>query len=96
MTKEEIKCRLDEQKDILEKYMVKSISLFGSYVRGEQKEGSDIDFLVEFKKPTFRNYIGLLSELKEIFGENVDLICRDALKERIKPYILKEAEPVSE
>lgn len=53
---------------------------------------SDIDFLIEFKDPTFRNYIGLLSELEKLFHRKVDLVCKDALKQRIKPYILGEAE----
>ncbi|MBL7075727.1 nucleotidyltransferase family protein [candidate division KSB1 bacterium] len=94
MTKEEIKRIIRYHKEILEEYKVKSIALFGSYVRNDQKEDSDIDFLIEFNQPTFRNYIGLLSELKKIFGENTDLVCKDALKERIKPYILKEAEEI--
>ena len=94
MKKEDIKRIIRENKDILEKYKVKSIALFGSYVRNEPEENSDIDFLIEFKEPTFRNYMGLISELKKIFGENTDLVCKDALKERIKPYILEEAEEI--
>jgi len=48
MTKEDIKSVLAANIEILKKYKVKSISLFGSYVRNEQKDDSDIDFLVEF------------------------------------------------
>ena len=94
MTKEDIKKIIIENNYILEKYKVKSIALFGSYVRNEQKEDSDADFLIELEKPTFRNYMGLLSELKRLIGENVDLVCKDALKRRIRPYILKEAEKI--
>lgn len=50
MTKEEIKKTLSENKEILRRHKVKSIALFGSYVRNEQTEGSDIDFLVEFEE----------------------------------------------
>ena len=91
-TKEMIKDILLKNYPILKKYKVKSIALFGSYVRGKQVKKSDIDLLVEFEEPTFRNYMGLLSDLENIFHKKIDLVCRDALKERIKPYILREAE----
>ena len=94
MTKQEIKKIVRDNKEILQKYDVATIALFGSYVRGEQDKGSDADFLIEFKEPTFRNYIGLLSELKRLIGREVDLVSKDALKKRIKPYILKEAERI--
>ena len=92
MTKEEIKKILSKNKEILKKYKVKSIALFGSYVRNEQKKDSDIDFLVEFNESTFRNYIGLQSDLKRLYRRKVDLVCKDALKRQIKSYILKEIE----
>jgi len=50
---------LKENKDILIKYGVKKIGLFGSFVRGEQKDYSDIDFLVEFEKHNFDNFMDL-------------------------------------
>ncbi|MEM3505692.1 MAG: nucleotidyltransferase domain-containing protein, partial [Archaeoglobaceae archaeon] len=47
---EEIKKRLEELKPFLkEKFKVKFIGIFGSYVRGEEKKGSDLDILVEFE-----------------------------------------------
>jgi len=52
MNKEEIKKIINEHKNILKKYKVKSIALFGSFVRNEQKEDSDIDFLIVFDKGT--------------------------------------------
>ena len=91
-TKEMIKEILLKNYPVLKKYKVKSIALFGSYVRDQQIKKSDIDLLVEFEEPTFRNYMALLSELENIFHKKIDLVCRDALKEKIKPYILKEAE----
>ncbi|MCK4905252.1 nucleotidyltransferase family protein [bacterium] len=94
MTKEEIKKIVRNNKDILRKYEVATIALFGSYARGEQNKGSDADFLIEFRQPTFRNYIGLLSELKRLIGRPVDLVSKDALKKRIKSQILKEAEKI--
>lgn len=91
-TKEKIIRVLLAHQDTLTRYKVKSIALFGSYVRERQKKKSDIDFLVEFEEPSFDNYIGLLNDLKLIFKQPVDLVSIKALKERIKPYILAEAE----
>ena len=50
LTKEEILEKFKENKEEIKKYGVKKIGLFGSYVRGNQKEKSDIDILVEFEK----------------------------------------------
>ncbi|MCM8787928.1 MAG: nucleotidyltransferase family protein [Candidatus Omnitrophica bacterium] len=65
---------LKEHRDILKKYKVKKIALFGSYVRGEGKEGSDIDFLVEFKEPNFDNFMNLVFWLENLFGKRVDIL----------------------
>ncbi len=53
---------------------VKRIGLFGILARGEQKESSDIDVLVEFEKPTFRNFMDLSFYLEDLFGIKVDLV----------------------
>ena len=90
LTSKEIMERLKNDSDMLEKFGVKKIGLFGSFVRGEQKKKSDIDFLVEFKIATFDNYMGLHSDLAKKFRQKVDLVSIKALKKRIKPYILKE------
>ena len=89
----EIEKKLKELKPTLrDKYKVKTIGLFGSYIRGEQKRESDLDVLVEFSEP-----IGLLTfiELEDFLSEKleakVDLVMRNALKPRIKDRIIKEA-----
>ena len=89
----EIKGKLKELKPILgEKFKVESIGLFGSYVRGEQKEESDLDVLVEFSEPIgFFDFIGLEGFLSEELGAKVDLVMKKTLKPRIKEKILKEA-----
>ena len=58
LSKEFIKQTLVENRKTLRKYGVKRIGLFGSYVRGMATTGSDIDFLVELERLTFRDYIG--------------------------------------
>jgi len=75
-----------------EKFKVKSIGIFGSYVRGEQTKTSDIDILVEFEAPVgFFKFIELEDYLSEKLGAKVDLVTPDALKPLIKPHIMEEA-----
>ena len=90
--KEEIKKILTENKDLLKSYRVKRIGLFGSYVKGQQREDSDIDVLVEVEGLSLLDFVGLELRLSEIFGKKVDLVSVKALKPYIKPYILKEVE----
>jgi predicted nucleotidyltransferase len=92
LSKQNIKSKILSNKEILEKYEVSSIALFGSYARNTPRKNSDIDLLVEFSRPTYRNYIGLLEELSALFDKKIDLVCKNALKEKIKPYILEDAE----
>jgi uncharacterized protein len=74
LTDKEIMRILKEHKDILREYEVERIGLFGSYVRGEQGENSDIDFLVEFKEPDFDNFMNLASYLEDLFGRKVEIL----------------------
>ena len=66
--------------EIKERYSVRRIGVFGSYVRGEQKATSDIDVLVEFEKPTFDNFMDLAFYLEELFGRRVDLLTPEGVK----------------
>jgi len=79
------------QNDIKSKYKVKSIGLFGSYVRDMQKDTSDIDFLVEFEKDAdLFHFMGLILFLEEKFNRKVDVISKPALKEDLRDIILHE------
>ncbi len=93
MTLEEIKRRINGQKSFLEeKFKVKSISVFGSYLREEQNEESDIDILVEFYEPIdLFKFVELEYFLSDILRKKVDLVMKDTLKPRIKDRILEEA-----
>jgi uncharacterized protein len=71
-------------------FAVKRIGLVGSFARGEQKEASDIDILVEFEKPTFRNFMDLSFYLEDLFGREVDLVTVKGLHSRIRPYVEKD------
>lgn len=75
-----------------ERYPLRSISVFGSYARGEQQEGSDLDLLVELGEGmTLIDFVGLQQEIGDALGLCVDLVEKEALKPRIASYILKEA-----
>ena len=90
---EEIKVIINSHKWILKKrFKVKSISIFGSYLRDEQNEKSDIDLLVEFSTTIdLFEFIRLENFLSQILGSKVELVMKDTLKPRIKDRILKEA-----
>ena len=68
------------------------IGIFGSFARGDNKKGSDLDILVEFKEsPTLLTLIKIENDLSEILGIKVDLITTGALKnKRIKRSIKKD------
>lgn len=91
-TVSEIKNVLEQQKRVLaERFSVKEIGVFGSYVRGEQKEGSDIDILVEFSEPVgFFVFLDLEEYLSGVLSVKVDLVSKKALKPRIGRRILQE------
>ncbi|HLE25108.1 MAG TPA: nucleotidyltransferase family protein [Thermodesulfobacteriota bacterium] len=90
---EKIISKLRQNKVILKgKYNVKSLQVFGSYVRGRQKKGSDLDVLVEFYETIdLFKFMELEAFLSEKLGMKVDLVMKDTLKPRIKERILKEA-----
>jgi len=72
-------------------YAVLSLGLFGSYVRGEQRTGSDLDVLVEFSKvPGMLGFLELERDLSHFLGVSVDLVQKQALKPSIGKRILEE------
>jgi predicted nucleotidyltransferase len=88
---EEIIRTLEENAATLRRFGVRRLCLFGSCVRGEDNESSDLDFLVTFEKKSFDAYMDLRAFLEELFGRRIDLVLSDAIKPRLKPYIVKEA-----
>jgi len=93
MTKGKIKEILKENFGLLsKKYKVRTVAVFGSYVRGDQKKKSDVDILVEFSEPIgFFKFLELEEYLSNIIGRKVDLVSKKALKPRIGKHILEEA-----
>jgi predicted nucleotidyltransferase len=96
LSKNDIISLLRQSKENLIFLGVKSIGLFGSFVRGEASLKSDIDFLVEFEpdKRTFDNFIDTCFFLEELFRRKVEVITKDSMSPYIGPYILKEIEYV--
>ncbi len=81
--------------ELRDQYSVKSLGVFGSYVRGEQKRRSDLDILVEFEKaPSLMEFVHLKRHLSELVGIPVDLVLKKTLKPNIGRYILAEVVPV--
>ena len=76
----------------LKDYDVLKVGIFGSFARGDNKKGSDIDILVEFKEsPSLLSLIKLENSLSEILGIKVDLVTTGAIKnKRIKKSIKKD------
>lgn len=93
-TLEEIKNILEKHKTELKaKYGIKEIGIFGSYVRGEPKEKSDLDVLIEFEPDTKMDlikFVELEEHLSNLLGIKVDLVMKSGLKPRIGKHILRE------
>ncbi len=94
----EIQKTLTEQSTYLaEKYGVRIVGVFGSYVRQEQRPDSDLDLLIELDRPPKISLIGLVEledYLSQILGVKVDLAIRSNLKKRIGMRIQQEVIPL--
>jgi len=83
---------LKKNENILkEKYKVKNLGIFGSFVRGEQNKNSDLDILVEFYETIdLFIFIELKQFLSDILQTEIDLVMKETLKKRFKKTIEKE------
>ncbi|MBI5048454.1 MAG: nucleotidyltransferase family protein [Deltaproteobacteria bacterium] len=77
---------------ILKRYDIKRAGVFGSLVRGEAREDSDIDILVEIERDdiSLLDFVGIKLEIEEAIGRKVDLVEYSAIKPLIKTQILSE------
>ena len=72
------------------RYHVKSVAVFGSFVYGTPRMGSDIDLLIEFKKtPDLFEFLHLETYLESVLGRRVDLVRKSALRKELRG-LLKE------
>jgi len=89
---QEMKKIIKENKKLLEdRYKVKEIGVFGSFVSGEQKSGSDVDILVDFYEvPDLFEFINLERYLQLILKKKVDLVRKPVVRKELKDKILNE------
>jgi len=88
---DELKKIINQHRETLEQeYKVSRIALFGSCVRGEQTDKSDVDILVEFKEPVGFTFIHLADFLEDLLQTKVDLITPDAIKPNRRKYIMED------
>lgn len=81
----------EHKKEICDKYSVREIGVFGSYARGEQRKGSDVDILIEFEEtPDVYQLIDLEDYLRKILKKKVDVVRKRAIRPELKSIILKE------
>jgi len=91
-TLEDIKSTLSHhRKNISEEFRFTDMGVFGSFVRGEANEDSDVDIIVTFSAPIgLLKFLSLEEYIEGLLGLKVDLVSKDALKPRIGARILKE------
>ena len=92
-TKENILKQLKLHRSELTRFGISAVGLFGSYVRNEQSEKSDIDFLVDFEpdQENFDNYMAIYDIFEKIFkNEKIEIVTKNGLSPYIGPKILNE------
>jgi predicted nucleotidyltransferase len=94
-----MKMKLDEVKNIIKEskielernFKVKEIGIFGSYIRGEQKDKSDVDILVELDEPvSLLGLVKLENYLSDLLHIKVDLIPKKDIRQELRERILRE------
>ncbi|MCX7839227.1 MAG: nucleotidyltransferase family protein [Anaerolineae bacterium] len=97
LSKEHILELLRIHRNTLHALGVSQVGLFGSFVRGEQNDQSDVDLLVAFEpgKKSFDNFVQLAYWLEDLLGRRVELVTPESLSPYLGPSILKEVEYVA-
>jgi len=92
-TKEYILTTIQIHKSELLELGIRNVGLFGSYVRGEQSNKSDIDILIDFEpdKENFENYMAVYDKIEQLFkNERIEIVTKNGLSPYIGPKILNE------
>jgi predicted nucleotidyltransferase len=80
-----------EAPGLRKRYGVKTLAVFGSMARGDDREGSDVDILVTFEgRPTFDNFMGLKLDLEELLGRPVDLGTPETLRTEMRAAVERD------
>ena len=90
---EEIRAIIAQHRDVLaEQYGVAVVGVFGSYVRGNMRQGSDIDLLADILRPiSLFEIVGAELYLSDVLGVRVDLVPKRDVREELRETILREA-----
>ncbi len=81
-----------ERQELIDRYNISTLSVFGSVARDDARQDSDVDILVEFSQPIgLFQFIELQQRLESLLGSKVDLGTPRSLKPRIKEQVLQEA-----
>jgi predicted nucleotidyltransferase len=94
--KQEVIAAIADAGNTLERFGVRSVGLFGSFLRDEAQDDSDVDLLVDFfpDKKNFDNFMDLAFYLENLLGREVEVVTPQSLSKYIGPHILKEIEYV--
>ncbi|OGU16658.1 MAG: hypothetical protein A2X61_16250 [Ignavibacteria bacterium GWB2_35_12] len=90
---QELKNIINAQKsNLIRNYGIKEIAIFGSYIRNENTEISDLDILVDFKQqPSLLKFINMKNYLTDLLGIKVDLVMKSAIKPALKNDIVSSS-----
>jgi predicted nucleotidyltransferase len=94
MNPPDVRRTLAANRDLLQRFGVREVRLFGSAVRGEAAEASDLDLLVEYDHAVpvgLFEFVRLQRALSELLGRPVDLATPEALHPALREQILREA-----
>jgi hypothetical protein len=96
MNRDTVLALLREHLPVLrERFGVRGLRLFGSMARDTAREDSDIDVLVAFDRPPDSDqFFGTQFYLEDLLGRSIDLVTETALRERLRPYVERDAIPV--
>jgi predicted nucleotidyltransferase len=76
--------------ELLRKYPISRIGVFGSYARGEATANSDIDIAVEITGPMGLQFVAMADEIEELFGIKTDVVPKRAIKPKYLAYVEKD------
>lgn len=92
LTREDIRSRREAILEVARRYGASNVRIFGSVARGDATENSDLDLIVRFEPGrSLLDHGGLIMDLRELLGVNVDVIDEEAMRERFHEYVMREA-----
>lgn len=92
VTKQDVVARREEILAIARRYGAHDVRIFGSVARGDQREDSDLDFIVRFEPDrSLFDHGALICDLEELLGVNVDVVSERGMRDHLRSYAEKEA-----